>query len=144
MLFLMKKRAKIWNYRRKTQMIAKISGEALRLRIFIGDNTRWHHQPLYHAIVLKSREMGMAGATVTRAVEGFGQTSRIHTVNLLNLSSDLPIVIEIVDSKEYIERFLPVLDTMVEAGLITTDSVRVVKYTHSPETGLHIDREEAR
>lgn len=124
-------------------MIAKISGEAVRLRIFIGENDRWHHHTLYHAIVLKSREMGMAGATVTRALEGYGQTSRIHTVNLLNLSSDMPLIIEIVDSKEFIERFLPVVDSMVEAGLITTDPVRVVKYTHSQVSDSHIDPEES-
>ncbi|MCY0906910.1 DUF190 domain-containing protein [Sulfobacillus sp. hq2] len=120
-------------------MSAKISGEALRVRIFIGEDAHWHHKPLYHAIVVKAREMGMAGATVTRALEGFGATSRIHTINLLDLSDDLPVVVEIVDSKEYIERFLPVLDTMVEGGLITIDPVRIVKYTHSPSPDPHVD-----
>lgn len=98
-----------------------------------------HHTPLYHAIVLKAREMGMAGATVTRALEGFGPNSRIHTANILDLSSDLPIVVEIVDSKEYVERFLPFLDTVVNAGLITIDPVNVVKYTHSQMSDPHID-----
>ncbi|OLZ10517.1 DUF190 domain-containing protein [Sulfobacillus thermosulfidooxidans] len=122
-------------------MAVKISGEALRLRIFIGEDARWHHKPLYHAIVLKAREMGMAGATVMRALEGFGPTSRIHTVNLLDLSSDMPILVEIVDSKEYVEKFLPVLDTMVDAGLITIDPVKVVKYTHNQTNDPHIDRD---
>ncbi len=120
-------------------MAVKISGEALRLRIFIGEDSRWHHKPLYHAIVLKAREMGMAGATVMRALEGFGPTSRIHTVNLLDLSGDLPVVVEIVDSKEYVEQFLPVLDSMVDAGLITIDPVNVVKYTHNQTNDPHID-----
>ncbi|HBQ94442.1 MAG: DUF190 domain-containing protein [Firmicutes bacterium] len=122
-------------------MAVKISGEALRLRIFIGEDSRWRHKPLYHAIVLKAREMGMAGATVMRALEGFGPTSRIHTVNLLDLSSDLPVVVEIVDSKEYVEQFLPVLDSMVDAGLITIDPVNVVKYTHNQTNDPHIDHD---
>ncbi|MHB1954897.1 MAG: DUF190 domain-containing protein [Sulfobacillus sp.] len=111
-------------------MTAKLTGQAQRLRIFIGEADHYHHKPLYHAIVLKAREMGLAGATVMRAFEGYGPSSRIHTTNLLDLSSDLPIVIEIVDSKEYIEKFLPVLDTMVDAGLITVDDVTVYKYVH--------------
>lgn len=124
-------------------MSVKISGEALRVRIFIGEEARWHHKLLYHAIVLKAREMGMAGATVTRALEGFGPTSRIHTINLLDLSADLPVVVEIVDSKDYIDRFLPVLDTMVDAGLITIDPVNVVKYTHSQTSDPHIDHDDS-
>lgn len=108
----------------------KITGEAQRLRIFIGESSHYRHKPLYHAIVLKAREMGLAGATVMRAFEGFGPNSRIHTTNLLDLSFDLPIVIEIVDSQEYIEKFLPVLDEMVDAGMITLDPVTVVKYAH--------------
>ncbi len=112
-------------------MAAKISGQAQRLRIFIGESDHYHHKPLYHAIVLKAREMGMAGATVMRAFEGFGPSSRIHTQNLLDLSRDLPVVIEIVDSEEYINRFLPILDTMVSAGLVTVDPVTIYKYTHT-------------
>ena len=76
-----------------------------------------------------------------RALEGFGPTSRIHTVNLLDLSSDLPVVVEIVDSKEYVEQFLPVLDSMVDAGLITIDPVNVVKYTHNQTNDPHIDHD---
>ncbi|CAB1129325.1 conserved protein of unknown function [Candidatus Hydrogenisulfobacillus filiaventi] len=118
----------------------KISGEAQRLRIFVGEADHWHHEPLYHAIVKKAKEMGMAGATVMRAFEGFGPSSRLRTANLLDLSADLPVVVEIVDSREYIERFLPVLDQMVDAGLITLDPVHVVKYAQKPEAG-HVDPE---
>lgn len=111
-------------------MSAKISGQAQRLRIFIGESAHFRHQPLYHAIVVAAREKGLAGATVMRAFEGFGPSSRIHTTNLLDLSSDLPIVVEIVDSREYIQNFLPVLDQMVESGMITVDDVEVCKYVH--------------
>lgn len=120
-------------------MSVKISGQAQRLRIFIGEASRFDHKPLYHAIVLKAREMGMAGATVMRAFEGFGPTSRIRTSNLLDLSADLPVVIEIVDSAEYVERFLPVLESMVGAGMITIDPVTVVKYSHRAEQNSHLD-----
>ena len=121
-------------------MEAKITGEAVRLRIFVGEEAHYQHKPLYHAILLKAREMGMAGATVMRAFEGFGPSSRIHTASLLDLSADLPVVIEIVDSREYIDRFLPVLDEMVPAGLITVDAVHVVKYLHrAGEKTDHVD-----
>jgi PII-like signaling protein len=119
----------------------KITGSAERLRIFVGESSRYHHQPLYHAIVVKAREMGMAGATVCRAFEGYGASSRIRSANLLDLSADLPVVIEIVDSHEYIARFLPVLDDMVDKGLITVDTVHVVKYAHDGERSAapHVD-----
>jgi PII-like signaling protein len=119
----------------------KITGSAQRVRIFIGEADRYHHQPLYHAIVMKAREMGIAGATVCRAFEGFGASTRIRSTNLLDLSTDLPVVVEIVDGQEYVDRFLPVLDDMVENGLITVDSVRVVKYAHGVEAsrGRHVD-----
>ncbi|MDA8194674.1 MAG: DUF190 domain-containing protein [Thermaerobacter sp.] len=120
-------------------MEAKITGEAVRLRIFVGETAHCHGKPLYHAIVLKARQMGMAGATVMRAFEGFGPSSRIHTTNILDLSSDLPIVIEIVDSREYIEQFLPELDSLVDSGLITMDSVHVVKYSHKSGPDRHVD-----
>jgi len=109
-------------------MPAKISGEARRLRIFVGESARYHHQPLYHAILLEARKMGLAGATVMRAFEGFGPSSRIHTTNMLDLSADLPIVIEIVDSEDYLMQFLPVLDNMVESGLVTIDPVHIVQF----------------
>lgn len=111
-------------------MEAKIDGEAVRLRIFIGETAHYHGKPLYHAIVMKARELGLAGATVMRAFEGYGASSRIHTSNLLTLSADLPVVVEIVDSREFIDKILPELDHMVTSGLVTMDPVNVLKYIH--------------
>jgi len=108
----------------------KISGEAKLVRIFIGESDRWHGVPLYEAIVRKVREMGLAGATVIRGVEGFGANSRIHTAKILRLSEDLPVLIEIVDKEERIADILPVLDEMIGEGLITIERVEVIKYTH--------------
>ena len=98
------------------------------LRIFIGEADKWHHRPLYEAIVFKAREMGMAGATVLRGPMGFGAHSHLHTSKILRLSMDLPIVIEIVDSEENINKLVPVLDEMVQDGLVTLEDVRVLKY----------------
>jgi len=98
------------------------------LRIFIGESDRHHHQPLYEAIVLKARETGLAGATVVRGVMGFGKNSVIHTAKILRLSEDLPMVIEIADSLEKIEQFLPVLEAMIKDGLVTLERVRVIHY----------------
>jgi len=108
----------------------KISGEAKLVRIFVGESDRWHGRPLYEAIVLKAREMGLAGATVIRGVEGFGANSRIHTAKVLRLSEDLPILVEIVDKEERIQQILPVLDEMIGEGLITMERVEIIKYTH--------------
>ncbi len=109
-------------------MSAKIAGQAQRLRIFVGESAHYHHQPLYHAILLEARKLGLAGATVMRAFEGFGPSSRIHTTQLLDLAGDLPIVIEIVDSEEYIRQFVSVVDHMLSSGLITIDPVDIVQY----------------
>ncbi len=98
------------------------------LRIFIGESDRWHHQPLYEAIVLKARETGLAGATVLRGAMGFGASSRLHTAKILRLSMDLPVLIEIVDTPEKISTFLPFLDQMVTEGLVTLEEVRIIKY----------------
>ena len=98
------------------------------LRIFIGESDRWLHQPLYEAIVLKARELGLAGATVLRGPMGFGKSSRLHTAKILRLSMDLPLVIEIVDSEEQIQQFLPVLDGMLGGGLLTMEKVKVIDY----------------
>src|SRR5262245_61945986 len=106
----------------------KIPENGKLLRIFIGESDRWHHQPLYEAIVLKAREMGLAGATVLRGPMGFGANSRLHTSKILRLSMDLPMVIEIVDTEEKINLILPVLDEMVKEGLVTLEDVRVLKY----------------
>ena len=106
----------------------QIPHEAVLLRIFIGESDRWHHQPLYEAIVLKARELHLAGATVLRGPMGFGKSSRLHTAKILRLSMDLPLVIEIVDTEEKINAFLPVLDEMMKGGLVTLEKVKVIDY----------------
>lgn len=98
------------------------------LRIFIGESDRHGHQPLYEAIVLKAREQGLAGATVLRGVMGFGKHSILHTAKILRLSEDLPMVIEIVDSAEKIDGFLPTLNEMITDGLVTLERVKVLQY----------------
>ena len=98
------------------------------LRIFVGESDRHGHHPLYEAIVLKARESGLAGATVLRSVMGFGKHSILHTAKILRLSEDLPMVIEIVDSPEKINAFLPVLDHMIKDGLVTLEHVKVLHY----------------
>src|SRR3989475_12764670 len=106
----------------------QIPHEATLLRIFIGESDRWEHKPLYEAIVLKARELHLAGATVLRGPMGFGKSSRLHTAKILRLSMDLPLVIEIVDSDEKIQSFLPVLDQMMRGGLLTMEKVNVIQY----------------
>ena len=108
----------------------KISEDGQLLRIFIGESDRWHGKPLYEAIILKAREMGIAGATMMRGLMGFGAASRIHTAKILRLSEDLPIVVEIVDSADKIDALVPVIEEMVEEGLITLEKVRVIQYRH--------------
>ena len=98
------------------------------LRVFIGESDRWHHQPLYEAIVLKARELHLAGATVLRGPMGFGKSSRLHTAKILRLSMDLPVVIEIIDSEERLTAFLPTLDEMMKGGLVTLEKVKVIDY----------------
>jgi uncharacterized protein len=106
----------------------QIPHDATLLRIFLGESDRLEHKPLYEAIVLKAREMHLAGATVLRGPAGFGKSSRLHTTKILRLSYDLPLVIEIVDAEEKINEFLPVLDKMMKGGLITLEKVRVIDY----------------
>ena len=106
----------------------QIPHEAVLLRIFIGESDRWEHKPLYEAIVLKARESHLAGATVLRGPMGFGKSSRLHTAKILRLSMDLPVIIEIVDSEEKIQSFLPELDKMMGGGLVTLEKVRVLDY----------------
>jgi PII-like signaling protein len=106
----------------------KLTGEAVLLRIFIGESDKWHGRPLYEAIVLKARELHLAGATVLRGPMGFGAHSRLHTTKVLRLSEDLPIIIEIVDSREKIETLLPFIDETVQEGLVTQEKVHVVQY----------------
>jgi hypothetical protein len=98
------------------------------LRVFIGEADKWQHRPLYEAIVFKARELGMAGATVLRGPLGFGAHSHMHTSKILRLSMDLPVIIEIVDSEENINKLLPALEEMVQDGLVTLEDVRVLKY----------------
>ncbi len=106
----------------------QIPKQAVLLRIFIGENDRSDGRPLYEAIVLKAREQHLAGATVLRGPMGFGASSRLHTNKILRLSEDLPVVIEIVDSEDKINTFLPTLDGMMTSGLITMEKVQVLQY----------------
>jgi PII-like signaling protein len=108
--------------------------DALLLRIFIGESDRHEHRPLYEAIVLKAREAQLAGATVLRGPMGFGAASRIHTAKILQLSMDLPMVIEMVDSEEKIRAFLPVLEGMIGGGLVTLEKVQVLQYRDGGKT----------
>jgi uncharacterized protein len=106
----------------------KIPEQGYLLRVFVGESDKHGHVPLYEAIVSKARETGLAGATVLRGVMGFGRHSVMHTAKILRLSEDLPMIVEIVDSLEKIEAFLPLLDTMVPEGLVTLEQVRVIHY----------------
>jgi uncharacterized protein len=106
----------------------QVPHDAVLLRIFFGADERSGHKPLYEAIVLKAREMHLAGATVLRGPMGFGQSSRIHTTKILRLSEDLPIIIEIVDAEEKITAFLSELDSMMGSGLVTLEKVKVLRY----------------
>jgi len=106
----------------------QIPKQALLLRIFIGEDDKFGGSPLHEAIVLKARELHLAGATVLRGPMGFGASSRLHTTKILRLSEDLPLVIEIVDSEDKINGFLPRLDEMMTSGLITLEKVQVLQY----------------
>ena len=109
--------------------------DALLLRIYIGESDRWRHQPLYEAIVLKARELHLAGATVLRGPMGFGAASRIHTAKILRLSMDLPMVIEIVDTEEKVKTLLPELDAMMGGGLVTLERIKVIHYRDGSKSG---------
>jgi PII-like signaling protein len=106
----------------------KIPREGQLLRIFVGESDRWKGKPLFEAIVQEARRQGLAGATVFRGFEGFGAHSRIHTSRILRLSEDLPILVEIVDAEDKIQAFLPVLDGMVQEGLVTVEKATVIFY----------------
>jgi hypothetical protein len=110
-----------------------IPTEGKLLRIFVGESDRWDGAPLYEAIVLEARKRGLAGATVIKGVMGFGAHSRIHTAKLLELSQDLPMVVEIVDAADKIEAFMPDLEKMVGDGLITIERADVLLYRPRPE-----------
>lgn len=106
----------------------KIPADGKLLRIFVGEADRWQGKPLYEEIVLLARKEGLAGATAIKGVMGFGKNSHMHTAKILRLSEDLPIIIEIVDSEEKINGFLPHLDTMVKDGLVTLEKANVILY----------------
>jgi PII-like signaling protein len=114
----------------------EIPTDAISLKIFLGESDRWEHKPLYEAIVLAAREAQLAGATVLRGPMGFGKSSHLHTAKILRLSMDLPLVIEIVDSEEKINAFLPSLDKMMGGGLVTLENVKVLHYRSREESGL--------
>jgi PII-like signaling protein len=112
----------------------EIKGEAKRLRIFTGETDKVRHVPLYEAIVREARAAGLAGATVWKGTMGFGAASRIHTAKILDLSTDLPMAIEITDAEEKINAFLPRLSALIEqsggGGLVTMEKVQIIRYTH--------------
>jgi len=109
----------------------KLPEEGMLLRIFFGESDHYEGKALYEQIVLKARELNLAGATVLRGIMGFGADSRIHTTKLLRLSEDSPVVVEIVDTEENLNKLLPFLDEVVTEGLITLEKVRVIKYRHA-------------
>jgi PII-like signaling protein len=116
--------------------VRTLDGEQVLARVFIGESDKWRHQPLYRALVERLRAEGFAGATVFRGIEGFGARSIIHTTRVLDLSSDLPVVVEVVDTEEQMEKLLPILDEMVQQGvLVTMEKVRVVRYAAGPPGG---------
>ncbi|WP_034844133.1 DUF190 domain-containing protein [Acetivibrio straminisolvens] len=113
----------------------KIEGKGKLLKIFIGESDQWHGEPLYHAIIKKIKENGLAGATIIRGIEGFGANSRIHSTRVLRLSEDLPIVIEVIDKEERINAIIKVLDDMITEGLmIVIQDVEIIKYAKSKDT----------
>lgn len=106
-----------------------LDGEKTLIRIFLGDSDKWHHVPLDRALLERLRREGFAGATVIRGVAGFGAASVIHTAHVLDLSSDLPVVIEVVDDAEHVDELLPILDEMLSgSALVTIEKVRVLRY----------------
>jgi PII-like signaling protein len=111
----------------------RLEGEGKLLRLYIGESDTWHGKPLYQAIVERVREEGLAGATVLRGIEGFGADSRLHTSRILRLSEDLPVVVEIVDTPQQIDRVVPILDEMVGEGMLTLERVQIVSYRSSEE-----------
>jgi PII-like signaling protein len=105
-----------------------LTGPGLRLMIYIGETDHWHGRPLYDALVVRAREMGLAGATVTRGLEGYGAHSRLHTAKVLRLSENLPIIVELVDREDRIRAFVAACDEMIGEGLVTIEPVEILKY----------------
>jgi hypothetical protein len=115
-------------------MTMQLPKDAVLLRIFIGEDDRHKHLPLYEAIVLKAREQQLAGATVLRGPMGFGHSSHLHTAKVLRLSEDLPVVVELIDSEDKINAFLPILDGMMTGGMVTIEKVKVLRYGGAAKT----------
>ncbi len=109
--------------------IMKKVEEGRRLRIFVGENHRYKGKPLFEAIIQKAREQGLAGATILKGVESFGRHHKIHTTKVLRLAEDMPMVIEIVDSPDKVDAFLPCLDEMMEEGIVTVSDVKIIRYS---------------
>lgn len=106
-----------------------LDGDQFLVRIFLGESDQWHHTPLARALLERLRAEGFAGATVVHGVAGFGATSVIHTASLIELSVDLPVVVEVVDDEAHVERLIPILDEMITGGaLVTVERVRVLRY----------------
>ncbi|MDO0917409.1 DUF190 domain-containing protein [Streptomyces sp. DT2A-34] len=114
--------------------MTRLTGRALRVTVFIGENDTWHHKPLYSEIVHRAHAAGLAGASVFRGIEGFGASSVIHTSRLLSLSEDLPVAIVIVDTEERVRAFLPQLDELVTEGLVTLDDCEAIRYVGRDDT----------
>ncbi|GII81646.1 UPF0166 protein [Sphaerisporangium rufum] len=110
----------------------RLHGPAVRLSVFVGESDQWRNRPLYHEIVRRAHQAGLAGATVIRGIEGYGASSRIHTTRILSLSEDLPVLVVVVDAEPRIRDFLPMLDELVTEGLVVLDPVEVIRYTGRP------------
>ncbi|MBQ1088876.1 MULTISPECIES: DUF190 domain-containing protein [Streptomyces] len=108
--------------------MTRLTGRALRVTVFVGENDTWQHRPLYSEIVHRARRAGLAGASVFRGIEGFGASSLIHTSRLLSLSEDLPVAVVIVDTEERVRAFLPQLDELVTEGMVILDDCEVIRY----------------
>lgn len=115
--------------------MTRLTGRALRLTVFVGENDIWHHRPLYTEIVHRAHAAGLAGASVFHGIEGFGASSLIHTARLLSLSEDLPVAIVVVDTEDRVRGFLPQLDELVTEGLVTIDDCEVIQYTGRADGG---------